>query len=106
MSVRSDRLSGVRTRRGPALALSVILTVPVLAACSGSAEDDVRATAQSFLETWADADVAAAAEATSDPEATTALLEQTAADLPEATLSAELGKVTVQDEKATVAWTA
>ncbi|WP_245159981.1 penicillin-binding transpeptidase domain-containing protein [Blastococcus sp. CT_GayMR19] len=96
----------MRTRRGPALALSLILTVPVLAACSGSAEDDVRAAAQTFLAGWADGDVAAAARATSDPEATSALLEQTAEDLPEATLSTELGTVTVEDEQATVAWTA
>jgi cell division protein FtsI/penicillin-binding protein 2 len=84
----------------------VILTVPVLAACSGSAEDDVRAAAQTFLAGWADGDVAAAAKATSDPEAATALLEQTAADLPDARLSADLGQVTVEDEQATVAWTA
>ena len=96
----------MRTRRGPALALSLILTFPVLAACSGSAEDDVRAAAQSFLENWADGDLAAAADATSDPGATTALLGQTAEDLPEATLSPELGRVAVEDDEATVAWTA
>ena len=95
-----------RPRPTPALALSLILTVPVLAACSGDAEDDVRAAAQAFLDSWAEADVAAAAKATSDAEATTALLEQTATDLPDATLSAALGTVTVEDEKATVAWTA
>ena len=94
------------TRPTLALALSLILTVPVLAACSGSAEDDVRAAAQTFLAGWADGDVAAAARATSEPEATTALLEQTAEDLPEATLSTKLGAVTVEDEQATVAWTA
>ena len=96
----------MRTRRAPALALSLVLTVPGLAACSGSAEDDVRAAAQGFLENWAAGDVAGAAKATSDPEVTTALLEQTAQDLADAALAAELGTVTVEDEKATVAWTA
>jgi cell division protein FtsI/penicillin-binding protein 2 len=97
-----------RTRNRPtlALALSLVLTVPAVAACSGSSEDDVRAAAQAFLENWADGDVAAAARATSDPEVTAALLEQTAEDLPQATLATKLGAVTVEDEKATVAWTA
>jgi cell division protein FtsI/penicillin-binding protein 2 len=82
------------------------MTVPFLGACSGSAEDDVRAAAQAFLEAWSGGDTAAAARATTDPDAAAALLEQTAADLPDAALAAELGKVTVDDASATVAWTA
>jgi cell division protein FtsI/penicillin-binding protein 2 len=80
--------------------------MPVLGACSGGAEDDVRAAAQALLESWADGDTAAAARATTDPGAATALLEQTATDLPGAVLSPEIGKVTVEDATATVTWTA
>ncbi|MGY1609066.1 penicillin-binding transpeptidase domain-containing protein [Geodermatophilus sp. SYSU D00700] len=83
-----------------------LLSAPVLVACSGSSEDDVRAAAQAFLDDWAGGDTGAAAEATSDPAAATALLEQTAADLPGATLSADLGDVTVEDGTATAGWTA
>src|SRR5688572_23146488 len=82
------------------------MTVPVLGACSGSSEDDVRSAAQTFLDAWADGDTAAAARATTDPDAATALLEQTATDLPDATLAPELGQVTVEDGTATVDWTA
>jgi cell division protein FtsI/penicillin-binding protein 2 len=96
----------VRTRRGAVLLISLLVAGPGLAACGASDEDDVRTAAEAFLTEWADGDVAAAAKGTTDPEVTTALLEQTAADLPDATLSAELGKVTVEDGKATVAWTA
>jgi cell division protein FtsI/penicillin-binding protein 2 len=95
-----------RTGSTLALALSLLLTVPALAACSGSAEDDVRAAAQGFLDSWADGDLAAAAAATSDRQAAAALLQRTAEDLPRATLTPELGKVTVEDDQATVAWTA
>ena len=94
------------TRRGPALAVSLLLTAPVLAACSGSSEEDVRTSAEAFLTSWADGDLAAAANTTTDVEITTALLEQTAADLPGAELSPELGEVTVDDDQASVAWTA
>jgi cell division protein FtsI/penicillin-binding protein 2 len=80
--------------------------VPVLAACSGSAEEDVRAAAKSFLDAWAGGDTAEAAQATTDPEATTALLEQTATDLPDAALTTGIGQVTVEDGAATVDWTA
>ncbi|MGY1729094.1 penicillin-binding transpeptidase domain-containing protein [Geodermatophilus sp. SYSU D01062] len=83
-----------------------LLSAPALAACSGSSEDEVRAAAQAFLDDWAGGDTGAAAEATTDPDAATALLEQTATDLPEATLDAELGDVTVRDGTATAAWTA
>ncbi|MGY1796642.1 penicillin-binding transpeptidase domain-containing protein [Geodermatophilus sp. SYSU D00525] len=83
-----------------------LLSAPVLAACSGSSEDDVRAAAQAFLDDWAGGDTDAAAGATTDPGAATALLEQTATDLPDATLGAELGDVTVEDGTATAGWTA
>ena len=96
----------MRTRRGPALATALLLTVPVLGACSGGSEDDVRDAARTFLDAWAGGDTAAAARATTDPDVATALLEQTAADLPEAALSAELGEVAVEDGRATVGWTA
>ncbi|WP_041775824.1 penicillin-binding transpeptidase domain-containing protein [Blastococcus saxobsidens] len=96
----------MRTRRGPALLTSLVVTVVVLAGCSGSSEDDVRAAAQEFLTAWAEGDLAAAAEATTDPEAATALLEQTAGDLPGAALEAELGEVVVEDGTATVDWSA
>jgi cell division protein FtsI/penicillin-binding protein 2 len=96
----------VRSRRGPAFLTSALLAVPLLAACSGSSEDDVRSAAETFLGAWADGDTAAAARATTDPDATTALLEQTATDLPDAVLAPELGEVTVEDGTATVDWTA
>src|SRR3712207_3492673 len=83
-----------------------LLAVPVLAACSGNAEDDVRTAAEAFLADWAAGDTAAAAGATTDPDAATALLEQTATDLPGATLAAELGDVAVENGTATVDWTA
>jgi cell division protein FtsI/penicillin-binding protein 2 len=66
----------------------------------------VRAAAQTFLGDWSGGHAAAAAKATTDADATTALLKQTAEDLPHASLSAKLGKVAVHDKKATVAWTA
>jgi cell division protein FtsI/penicillin-binding protein 2 len=89
------------------MASALLLTiVPALGACSGGSEDDVRAAAETFLDAWAGGDTAAAARATTDPEAATALLEQTATDLPEAALSTELGAVTVEDGTATARWTA
>jgi cell division protein FtsI/penicillin-binding protein 2 len=97
------------TRSRPTLALatvSLLLSAPVLAACSGSSEDDVREAATTFLDAWAEGDTAAAARATTDPDAATALLEQTATDLPEAALATDLGQVTVEDGTATVDWTA
>ncbi len=97
----------MRTRRGTILASTLtLLAVPVLAACSGNAEDDVRAAAEVFLADWAAGDTAAAAGATTDPGAATALLEQTAADLPGAVLAAQIGQVAVDDGTATVGWTA
>jgi cell division protein FtsI/penicillin-binding protein 2 len=89
------------------MASALLLTiVPALGACSGGSEDDVRAAAETFLDAWAGGDTAAAARATTDPDAATALLEQTATDLPEAALSTELGAVTVEDGTATARWTA
>jgi cell division protein FtsI/penicillin-binding protein 2 len=96
----------VRTRRVPVLATALLLTVPVLGACSGSAEDDVKAAAQGFLDDWSQGHPDAAAKATTDPDAATALFQQTATDLPDATLTPRLGKVDVQDARATVGWTA
>jgi cell division protein FtsI/penicillin-binding protein 2 len=88
------------------LAVTLMLTLPVLGACSGSAEDDVKAAAQGFLDNWSGGHRDAAAKATNDAPATSALLQQTAADLPDAVLSVKLGKVGVQGKKATVGWTA
>ncbi|RZU32674.1 penicillin-binding transpeptidase domain-containing protein [Blastococcus saxobsidens] len=96
----------MRTRPAPTLLISLLLAVPVLAGCSGSSEDDVRSAAQAFLDDWAGGDLAAAAAATTEPDAATALLEQTAGDLPDAALTAELGEVAVEDGAATVDWTA
>ena len=96
----------MRTRRTPVLATALLVALPVLSACSGSAEDDVRAAAAPSSTRWADGDTAAAAGATTDPDAATALLEQTATDLPDAALTAALGEITVEDGSATVGWTA
>ncbi|TFV63476.1 UNVERIFIED_ORG: penicillin-binding protein [Bacillus sp. AZ43] len=82
------------------------MAVPGLAACSGSSEDEVRTAAEQFLDAWAGGDTAAAARATTDPDAATALLEQTAGDLPGAALAHEVGTVSVDGGEATVAWTA
>lgn len=96
-----------RSRRAPALLTALALVaVPGLAACSGSSEDEVRTAAEQFLDAWAGGDTAAAARATTDPDAATALLEQTAGDLPGAALAHEVGTVSVDGGEATVAWTA
>jgi cell division protein FtsI/penicillin-binding protein 2 len=95
----------VRTRRTPVLVTALLVSLPVLSACSGSPEDDVRAAARSFVDAWASGDTAAAARATTDADAATALLEQTAADLPDAVLTGRIGDVTVEDGSATVDWT-
>ncbi len=93
--------------RGTVLSTTlVLLAVPILSACSGNPEDDVRDVAQQFLDRWQDGDVAGAAAVTTEAEATTALLEQTAEDLPDARLAAELGAVTVEEDGATVDWMA
>ncbi|WP_233491692.1 penicillin-binding transpeptidase domain-containing protein [Blastococcus sp. TBT05-19] len=96
----------MRTRPAPLLLTSLLMAVPVLAGCSGSSEDDVRSAAEAFLEDWAAGETGAAAEATTDTAVATALLEQTAADLPGAVLRPELGDITVEDDTATVDWTA
>ncbi|SFL84157.1 penicillin-binding transpeptidase domain-containing protein [Geodermatophilus ruber] len=97
----------MRTRRGTVLGTTLLLlAAPALAACSGDAEGDVREAAEAFLEDWAAGDADAAAGATTDPETAGALLEQAAADLPGATLAAEVGDVAVEDGTATVTWTA
>jgi cell division protein FtsI/penicillin-binding protein 2 len=93
--------------RGTVLSTTlVLLALPVLSACSGNPEDDVRDVAQQFLDAWRDGDVAGAAALTSDPDTATALLEQTAEDLPDTRLAADLGTVTVEDDAATVDWAA
>jgi cell division protein FtsI/penicillin-binding protein 2 len=84
----------------------VLLLAPVLAGCSSDPTDDVRAAAQAFLDDWAAGKTDAAAGLTTDAAATTALLDQTATDLPGAALAADLGDVTVDDDTATVAWRA
>jgi cell division protein FtsI/penicillin-binding protein 2 len=97
----------VAARRTAVLgAVLTLLSAPALAACSGDPEDDVGAAARSFLDDWSGGDADAAATATTDPDAAKALLDQTATDLPGATLRAELGDVSVEDGTATAAWTA
>lgn len=93
-------------RRGAVLLCLLALIVPLLGGCSGSADGDVQAAAQRFLDDWSGGRPAAAAKATTDPAAATALLEQTAKDLPAASLTAKLGKVAVRDVQATATWTA
>ena len=63
----------MRTSRGPALLTSLLIAVPLVAGCSGSAEDDVLAAADAFLADWAGGDLEAAAAATTDPELATTL---------------------------------
>jgi cell division protein FtsI/penicillin-binding protein 2 len=100
-------VAAVLNRRRPALLLTAaLLAAPLLTACSGSSQDDVTAAARGFLDDWTGGHPDAAAKQTTDPDATTALLEQTAEDLPDATLKAKVGTVTVKDDTATVAWKA
>jgi cell division protein FtsI/penicillin-binding protein 2 len=97
----------VHRRRGTVLATAVtLLALPVLGACSGSAADDVRKAAGAFLVDWARGKTDQAAAETTDTAAAKALLEQTAKDLPDAVLSSSLGKITVDGDNASVAWTA
>ncbi|PZA20636.1 penicillin-binding protein [Modestobacter versicolor] len=87
--------------------MAVLVLAPLLTGCSSDPTDDVRAAAQAFLDDWAAGETDAAADRTTDAPATTALLTQTAEDLPEATLTAELGDVQVDDDgAATVDWQA
>jgi cell division protein FtsI/penicillin-binding protein 2 len=94
-------------RRGVVSAVvAALVAAPVLTACSGGAEDDVRATAQTFLTDWSKAKLAAAAGETTDRAAAQKLLEQTAKDLPGAKLAPTVGTVGVDGSSATVRWTA
>jgi cell division protein FtsI/penicillin-binding protein 2 len=86
--------------------VAAVVTVPLLAGCSGSAEDDVTAAAEAFLADWATGDLEAAAAATTDPQLATTLLQQTADDLPDAALSTDTGKPEITDDTATLGWTA
>ncbi|MFC7573359.1 NTF2-like N-terminal transpeptidase domain-containing protein [Klenkia terrae] len=99
------------TRRGAVLLVTTaLLAVPVLAACSSDdPADGARSAAQAFLDAWTGGDLEGAAGDTDDPATTTALLQQTATDLPDATLAADLGEVTVtgdDETAATAGWTA
>ncbi|WP_249523582.1 penicillin-binding transpeptidase domain-containing protein, partial [Modestobacter marinus] len=85
---------------------AVLVLAPLLTGCSGDSSDDVRDAAQAFLDDWAAGRVDAAADRTTDPAVAGALLEQTAADLPGATLTTELGEVSVSDGAANVTWQA
>jgi cell division protein FtsI/penicillin-binding protein 2 len=84
----------------------VLVLAPLLTGCSSDPTADVRAAAQAFLDDWAAGRTDAAAARSTDPAAVTTLLQQTATDLPDATLAPTLGAVTVTDETATVAWSA
>jgi cell division protein FtsI/penicillin-binding protein 2 len=86
--------------------VGTLVAVPVLSACSGGSQDAVRAAATTFLGDWSAGRLPAAAGETTDAKAATALLQQTAEDLPGATLSARTGAVEVTGGTATVAWTA
>ena len=99
------------TRRGAVLLVTTaLLAGPVLAACSSDdPADGARSAAQAFLDAWTGGDLGGAAGDTNDPATTTALLEQTATDLPDAALAAELGEVRVtgdDETAATAGWTA
>ena len=101
----------MRRRRGPVLLVTTALVAaPVLVACSSDdPADAARTAAQAFLDDWSGGDLDAAAADTDDAEAAGTLLEQTATDLPDATLTAELGDVALSgddDTAATAEWTA
>lgn len=87
-------------------AVAALVAVPLLAACTGNSEDDVRTAARAFLTDWSGGKFAAAAGATTDHAAAEALLKQTATDLPGAELTPKLGTVSVNGSSAKVAWTA
>jgi cell division protein FtsI/penicillin-binding protein 2 len=101
----------VNGRRGTVLLVTtVVLAGPVLAACSSDDPvDGARTAAQGFLDAWTSGDLESAAGDTDDQSAATTLLQQTAGDLPDAVLSAQLGDVAVSgddDTAATAQWTA
>ena len=87
-------------------AVAALVAVPLLAACTGSSEDAVRAAATTFLTDWSKGRLTAAAGDTTNRAATEALLKQTATDLPDAKLAPKVGKVSVNGSSANVAWTA
>ena len=89
-----------------AAAAAALVAVPLLAACSGSANDDVRAAASTFLTDWSKGRLAAAAGDTTDRAAAQTLLKQTATDLPGAKLASKVGRVAVNGGSANGAWTA
>lgn len=99
-----------RSRGAVLLVASVVLAGPVLSACSSDdPADGARTAAQSFLDAWSGGDLESAAGDTDDAVAATTLLEQTAEDLPDATLTADLGQVSVGgggDTTATATWSA
>ena len=97
---------GATRRAATAGGAAVLVLAPLLAGCSSDPSDDVQQAAQAFLDDWTAGRTDAAAALTTDSAATKALLEQTATDLPDATLTADLGDVTVDDDGATVDWTA
>jgi cell division protein FtsI/penicillin-binding protein 2 len=86
--------------------VAALLAAPALAACSGGSQDAVRTAATTFLGDWSAGKLPAAAGETTDAQAATTLLQQTAKDLPGATLSTRTGAVKVTGSTATVAWTA
>src|ERR1700712_2315814 len=104
-SAVSESVWSMRTRRIPALFLAVLAAGALLAGCS-NAEGDVHDAAQKFLTAWSGGHLATAAQATTDAPAADALLKRTAADLRGATLTASVGKVTVNGKSATVGWQA
>ena len=110
MPVPSDRLSPCGPRPALPLSLTLLLAVPALAACGASAEEEAWSVAEGFLADWADGRLDDAADLTTDPELTAALLAQTAEDLPDARLAHEVdgrdGAVRIEDDVATVGWTA
>jgi cell division protein FtsI/penicillin-binding protein 2 len=89
-----------------AVLVGVLLAAPALAACSGGDDAAARTAARTFLTDWSAGRTAAAARDTTDAAAATKLLEQTATDLPGATLSPQVGTIAVKGDGATVAWTA
>ncbi|WP_338105048.1 penicillin-binding transpeptidase domain-containing protein [Modestobacter muralis] len=103
---RSESRARATRRAATAGGAAVLVLAPLLAGCSSDPTNDVRAAAQAFLDDWAASRTDAAAGRSTDPAAVTTLLQQTATDLPDATLTPALGAVTVTDETATVAWRA
>mgnify|MGYP000660365079 CR=1 FL=1 len=91
----------MRAPRGPALFPAELFALPLTAGCSNSAEEEAWSIAEGFLADWSAGRLTEAAALTTDADAATALFEQTAEDLPDAVLSAEVDgrqdAVTVDD---------